>query len=330
MRRLSAKKTTFIKAAFSTILLGVLVYYIDVRAIAGAVSNVNGLYLLAAVVMLVPNIFVQWYKWHLLVRLHDPNVPAGHTFFSLLGGMSLGLVTPGRTGEYGRAVFLDSPGKPQLFAYNVLDKIYTQAALILIGIPSLLYIIRVRFNGMAALYTALWIAYFILLFLIIFVIMNPGRITSRLQGSGSRIFRSPRVRNFIDGLNTFGRAVSIRLFMLSCIFVLVYLMQFYIIISAFAAAPLLSGFTALAAAMLCTTLLPFFFGNLGIRELSAVYFLGGVGIPAFAAFDSSLILFAINVLIPGLTGYFMYMLLPANGTVRDRHIHHKMGAAGGK
>ncbi|MGB3544664.1 MAG: hypothetical protein WBA11_17220, partial [Rubrivirga sp.] len=43
-------------------------------------------------------------------------------------------------------------------------------------------------------------------------------------------------------------------------------------------------------------------GDLGVREGAAVFFMGAYGVPAAAALDASLALFALNLLLPALVG----------------------------
>ena len=93
------------KLLLSAALLFVLVRIVEIRSIVDSLLQVKGLYITGALLLLIPNILLQWYKWHFLVRLKHPDAPFIQTISSLLSGMTLGLATPGRSGELGRAWF---------------------------------------------------------------------------------------------------------------------------------------------------------------------------------------------------------------------------------
>lgn len=66
-------------------------------------------WLAAAVGTLPPLFLFRVWKWRLLLRGAAPSATYGDAFRSYLGAMSLGLVTPGRLGEYARGIYLRQP-----------------------------------------------------------------------------------------------------------------------------------------------------------------------------------------------------------------------------
>ena len=66
--------------------------------------------------------------------------------------------------------------------------------------------------------------------------------------------------------------------------------------------PTLSG---IAATMFSKIIIPISFGDLGIREGAAIFFLGRVNVLKIHAFNASLLLFVINILIPSVVGIFL-------------------------
>jgi len=302
------KKVIILKIILSGILLIVLVQFIDFGKITEAFHRVRGRFLWIAAVLLIPNLLVQWYKWHYLIRLKFKTVPFWESFSSLIIGISLGLVTPGRTGEYARAWFLPYDQKAQLFGYTVIDKIYNQITLTILGLFSLLSCFYSTLSGSLFLLGTLWLLFICFVVIIILALINPQRLYAALKNSSRSFLKRQVIQRMITGFAPINRAVSIRIFLLSGILFFIVIIQYYTITLSFGKVPFPEGVRALTAAMFCTMLVPLFFGNLGIRELSAVVFLRHAGLSPEAAFDSSIILFTINILIPALFGYGILLI----------------------
>ena len=67
------------------------------------------------------------------------------------------------------------------------------------------------------------------------------------------------------------------------------------------------AFLAISATMLVKSLLPISIGDLGIRESAAIFFLGKIGVHESTAFNASILLFLINLLIPSLVGLVLVL-----------------------
>jgi len=303
----SMRKLIWFKLLFTFVLLVALVKFIEVGNILAAFSRARAVWIAAAGILLAPNLFLQWLKWHLLVRRAHGDAAPRQTFSSLLTGISLGLVSPGRSGEFGRAWFLPWNPKAPLVGFTLIDKLYTQVAMVLTGLFSLLVLFQTAHGGSRAA-AAAWILYGIVFFTALWVVAAPEHLAGAIVSLRWKLLRRRVMRRFLSCLPQFDRRTSIRIFALSAAFVFVYLLQFYVILRAFEEVAFSAGYLTLALVMFVTTFLPFFIGNLGIREVSAVFFLQWIGVPGESAFDSSLILFGINILIPALAGFLLFLL----------------------
>ncbi|MDX1439275.1 MAG: hypothetical protein R3284_05170, partial [Rubricoccaceae bacterium] len=90
---------------------------------------------------------------------------------------------------------------------------------------------------------------------------------------------------------------------------LIFSTQFVVLVHAFAPdAGWLITYTGVVLVFFAKSAIPSItLGDLGIRESAAVFFLGSLGIFEAAAFDASLAIFGINILLPALSGL---LLLP--------------------
>ena len=94
----------------------------------------------------------------------------------------------------------------------------------------------------------------------------------------------------------------------SGLFYLTFLLQFFLLLSAFGPVQPLSALAGIGTIMLLKTVIPpVTLGELGIREGASVIVLGHAGILPAAAFNASLLLFAVNLLLPALAGLALLM-----------------------
>ncbi|MFC1556374.1 lysylphosphatidylglycerol synthase domain-containing protein [candidate division KSB1 bacterium] len=295
-------RKSWFKLLLSVVLLFVLIRIVEIRSIVDSLLQVKGLYITGALLLLIPNILLQWYKWHFLVRLKHPDAPFIQTISSLLSGMTLGLATPGRSGELGRAWFLPYKQKAALLTYTVVDKMYAFAALLMVGGFTLIYSLNVYYSIHTGVLLPFVVVYAGIFIVTSMTILNPQSVTGYIADRKWKILQQERVRQLLAELLRINRAVSLKIFIISVAFVLVYFIQFYILVCAFERIEFLPGMAAVASVLLCNVAVPFFFGNLGIRESAAVFFLGHLNVSMGAAFNSALLLFTVNILLPALIG----------------------------
>jgi uncharacterized membrane protein YbhN (UPF0104 family) len=116
-----------------------------------------------------------------------------------------------------------------------------------------------------------------------------------------------KIKLLINSLDHFHRREALNLLLLTFSFYFIFLLQFYILVTSFEAAPVLPAFQANSAAMLVKSLLPISIGDLGVRESAAIFFLTKIGLEESTAFNASILLFFINLLIPSLVGLVLVL-----------------------
>jgi uncharacterized membrane protein YbhN (UPF0104 family) len=87
-------------------------------------------------------IFLNWWveslKWHLLAGVHLPALSLGQAWKSVCLGISLGMITPGRIGDYGgRVLALGTKKAWQLVGSNLLGSLLQLTVLMVLGLASL-------------------------------------------------------------------------------------------------------------------------------------------------------------------------------------------------
>ena len=290
-------------------LLFFLIQWVEYDKIVYALNNAN-LYLITVVLLLgIINIYLQYAKWHLTSRevLKEDNKLK--SFRSLFYGFSAGIITPLRIGEYfGRGIEFKNKSLLQVTLATLVDKFFTLLLVAFIGsISSLLFIF---FYYQVSLYIviALFIIIFTLFYLLILLLLSNKFWNTVLF---SRIRPSQKLKTFFDKLKAFqslDKKYFYRMLIISFLFYSCFLIQYALLVSAFSNHfDYLHYLWAANLIMFTKTIIPpISMGELGIREGASVYFLTQMGESASVAFNASIFLFIINLLIPALIGLGMF------------------------
>jgi len=285
-------------------LLALLVTEIETDALISTFGEARPLAVMAALVLLAPNLWFQNAKWGCILRRACPGVTPADVRASLLLGFTFGLVTPARIGEFsGRAAVVRHADVMTLMGLTVVDKLLTMSMTIAAGAIGLLfYCVAFPFMNV---WLLLGIEIMVLLAAALLLRYGLTLRRSWVASSGRIANRLKRVRSAILLLD----AESMRIALIfSVLFYLTFITQFLLLLYAFGPVEPLSALAGIVTIMLLKTVVPpVTLGELGIREGASVMVLGQVGIAASVAFSASLLLFAINILLPAVTGLaFLY------------------------
>lgn len=302
---------------WSKLIVGFLIvivasYQINKReSILDALQQANWTYILLAVLLLVPNVTLAYIKWLYLVRLAYPVATHRQVGGSLFLGFALGMITPGRLGELGRGFYFPSQERATLTGLNVLDKLANQIIFLTLGTMALVAILMTISGELAWLTIPSAAGCLAIWFLIFF-----RQFTAKaLRWLTAKIAPKIWIRQVIEAYHLLKFGHSMVLVFWSLIWTFVIILQYHLLVRAFTPASVISSLQAVPATLYIKTLLPFTFGDLGIREGIAVYFYGLFDISSAAVFNASLCIFFINFLLPALIGlYFIVYLRPDNAT----------------
>ena len=302
-----------VKVIIAVVTMAMLIRRISARELKEALLQAEWQWILYALLLLTLNLLFQYKRWEILVHLAQPDATRRRIFSSLLSGVTLGFITPGRIGEFGRAFFIREGQWPLLLGLTALDKFYALLVLYLFGLLGILPFLQRHVEllvWMPLIITAM--IFFVLLYLLL---IHPPFLAGVLRRYEKHWHKRKKLRLLVSSLDMLPSRVAMKLSLLALGQVCTYTVQFYLLVRAFAVVPLLQGLQALAAALWVKTLLPISIGDLGIRESAAIYFLGELGVPPAAAFNGSMLLFFINVLLPAVAGFIFLM---RDGTFRKQ------------
>ena len=289
-----------LKALLAVVTLALLVHIAEPEKVWSTLQRAN-LWWVAAALLLAPlNIGLEAYRWGRLVHHVVPSVRFRDALRAVVGGYPLGLLTPGRIGDYvGRAVYLRDvpPGISAALTFG--ERMATLAACLIFGLVALIPYLTSHANA-----SPLWPAV-----LGVGVLGTAALVLALLFPSGARAALSAvlpfkPVQKALRAFDKIPGHEAQTLLVLSILRYGVFTTQFVVLIHAFAPMAIwANSFIAVALVFFAKSAVPqITLGDLGIRESAAVFFLGAYGVGAAAALDASLSIFAINLLLPALAG----------------------------
>ncbi len=289
-----------VKAALAAVAVVVLVRLAHPREVWAAVLHAEPAWALAALALVPVNIGLEAYRWGRLVRRLAPHVRHRDALRAVVGAYPLGLLTPGRVGDYvGRAVYLRAIPAGASAALTFGERMATLAACLVFGLVA-----TVPFLAAQADPSPLWPAVIgvgsigagALLLAILFPSVGRAAL--------SAVLPFERVRQSLRAFDRIPPDEAWTLLALSAVRYLVFSTQFVLLVQAFApGTPWGTAAAGVALVFFAKSAVPqVTLGDLGVREGAAVFFFGAYGVAPAAALDASLSLFALNLVLPALIG----------------------------
>ncbi len=323
------------KLLLATVLIILLWNSVHGDVITSVLHRADPLFLWAAVLLLPLNILLQYHKWRLLVQSSFPLATPSEVSASLMLGFTFGIVTPARLGEFGgRAAGMRMRAERDGSRFTGTDPRYGAlvaeklTVVTLTAVDKLSTMVITIVAGCVGLLMFCWLHPFMdpLLLALLLLLAGAGSLymlrarwnqastdaSDAFEGSAipSRKTRS-RLHEIRTALRGLDASRIRRLLAFSLLFYLIFLLQFYLLLAAFGRVDMLSTIAGISTIMLVKTVIPpVTIGELGIREGASVYILGHAGMLAAAAFNASLLLFVINILLPSLAGLAVLLRKP--------------------
>lgn len=286
-------------------------FFIDWSEVFRQGHKADSSYIVLAAMLVIPNIFFSWLKWDYVVRFIDSSVRKRVTFYSMLSGLALDTVTLSPIGDYaGRLLNMSAFPKASLVALHFIEKISLLFISCIAGSVAFIIISWKYIPGAVEQELIMGIGIFFLLFGIAGIVFcaTPKpflKLIPKFRFVGKIHLESATLA--AKRLNT---GDNIYLLIVNSLKYFTYITQFYLIILAFGTVPISIGYLGATATLLVRSVLSgLTFGDLGIREISSVYFFTKFGINAEVALFSALLLFIINRLTPSVIGIFIILAM---------------------
>ncbi len=123
------------------VIFGFILIKVNIPDILAIFSEIRIFYIVLALFLIVPLIAMKAYRWQYLLKMQDIDYSFRATFLMYLTGMYLGIITPGRVGEFVKGFYLKNDKKVSLgkaFSSVLVDRLFDLFMLIIMGCLGLL------------------------------------------------------------------------------------------------------------------------------------------------------------------------------------------------
>jgi uncharacterized protein (TIRG00374 family) len=285
-----------------------LFHFINVKEILISLENVNFIFLLAAVGLVFVNLYFQFLKWKLTCNYFLNEHDNSKIFSSLFYGFAGGSFTPARIGEYiGRNLAFNNKTIFQVLTATFIDKFFTLIFVTCLGSLGCIIFINSFYTIPYYLTLALVFAIVLFFYLILKFLFNGTLENDFFLKKLISLKLIAKHSAKIKTLFQLSRQYSLKMLHYSFLFYLTFLIQFTLLFAAFSNhTEIVNYFWVAILIMFSKTFIPpISIGEVGVREGISVFFLTKMGETASAAFNASIFLFMINILLPALIGLFL-------------------------
>lgn len=286
-------------------------FFIDWNEVFRQGSRADSSYIILAALLVIPNVFFSWLKWDYVVRFIDSRIRKRVTFYSMLSGLALDTVTLSPIGDYaGRLLNMSAFPKASLVALHFIEKISLLFISCIAGSVAFIVISWKYIPGAIEQELIMGIGIFFLAFGLAGIVFcaTPKPFLKLIPKF--KFIGKAHIESALLAAKRLNSGDNLYLIIVNALKYFTYITQFYLIILAFGNVPIAIGYLGATATLLVRSVLSgLTFGDLGIREISSVYFFTKFGVGAEVALFSALLLFIINRLTPSVIGILIILAM---------------------
>jgi len=291
-------------------LLIFVIYYINPETIKETFLKANRTYLLVAFLLLPLNLFLQFLKWKIISSKYFRIKSNSKIWLSLFYGISGGIFTPMKSGEYfARAFPYKNVKVLDVVIATLVDKLIPIFFVVIIG--GTFFVIYLKsLIGFSTLGTiGLILTYKIIILFPLYLLFGNSETSMKLRGwlNSKKYFEKGLDR--ISFLKNMDNRTLIKLVSVSFLFHLTFTIQMTLLLISFSGDSnfILFFFAANLIIFAQIIIPPIALGEIGVREGAAVYFLQNLGFSGAVGFNAAISLFFINLLLPSIIGFLLLL-----------------------
>lgn len=312
--KLNRRLTAWLPRLFGLALFAILLFRLDLRQVQQVIHEANLFLIVASVLAVVPLILVKTVRWQGILRSQAVQFRLWPAFMAYFGSLFIGFLTPGRLGEFVKAIYVSQACKvssAKAFSSVLADRLFDLYALLLVGGMALLTLTTGKTGVSVLLGTIVLVTAPIILFL-------NNTTYSWLQYARSKLGYLGQWLLVPDGwlqevrlgLRQLTLSRSLAAIGLTTFAYIIFFGQCYLLALAL---KLPAGFVSISYAVALgslVTLLPISISGLGTREAAMIAYLGTIGVSAEAALGFSLLIFLTFYISGGLMGSVAWWIKP--------------------
>ena len=279
-----------------------------------AMGEGNAKLICAAFCLLPFNLGIEALKWKWLIRDYYPDLSFFRALKAVTTGMSFGILTPNRLGDYaGRILYLDEGFRVEAALFTFVDRLSQMAATLLGGVFFLYFIDSFLQDDPArepidGLFTSVSIILIPLTLSLLFFSSHWMKFLFWLAG------KFPILKVDVKTMHPLPFSRTAGALALSILRYGVFSLQYVLLLRAYGfSLGMPAAFHFVAGVFLVKSVIPFIgLSELGVRETVAVEMVAFYGVAPAVAFHPTVLLYLVNILLPALAGLGFLALLKIN------------------
>jgi len=297
----STKSIFLLKSLFVVVLIGYLIYKISNSSILNSIYEIEVIdskFIGFTLVLMVFNWGIEAKKWQILLQ-GVQELSFANSFKSVLSGLSSGLLTPNRIGNFvGRLAYVDKKNHNQAVVNTLIGNLAQFISTVVLGVIGCFFLLFLKFD----IQNDIWIVIVSIFFssLACYVYFKPSVINfapvNKLFGDQTKLS--------IQEINHSSTSLKLKVLGLSVARYIVFCVQYFLLFNAFGLEiPAIVLFSLITTVFLLTTLIPsLLFGKLFVRESVAVFIFSLASIDLSLILLVAFLLWGINLAIPAVIG----------------------------
>lgn len=284
------------------ILFIVILSKIDLKSFFGLLRNINLFYFIYAVLLLFPMIVIKAYRWNYLKKTQNINYKLSDSILMYGSGIYIGLLTPGRIGDFIKVLYLKNDGNSvgKSFVSVFIDRIADLLFLIIFSYIGMFFFINL-FRKQVYILSFLFIA---VLLIIIFAVTKGRLVKSLIRKIFNFLIPEKYKERFRLNFSDFYKDLRIlnrkRIFKVSLITVLVwviYFIQIFLLANALNINISFIYLSICAAIAGLVTLIPISISGIGTRDITLIVLFSFLGISRESAVAISMLILFMSIII---------------------------------
>ena len=302
---------TLLKIIVTTVLLALIIWKVGWVEVREAFLQIDPKDLLIPITIAILFIVIKIFRWLILAKQGDNSLSFSTATSSLLMGMGIGLVTPGRIGEVSRALYISGGNRLELLGLAVSDKLFDLIVIVFLSLIGSFFLLDVRLFSFLVILSLASLAFFynstarnILIEKSLRILPFRGKFSQVAAGFGKL---TPRLVTISLGLTFAAQLIN--------------LLEYHYLVEALGYTISPESILISVPLIILASVLPISISGMGVREGVAVFLLSSFGIPDSVAVNTSLMLFALTNLSPSLIGIFLILKYKISLTKSDESIN---------
>lgn len=310
----------YLRLIGSVVLLFIILSKVDLLKIFLSLTKINILLLLFVSFLNIPQIFLKSLRWKQMLGTQSIQYNMKNAFVVYWVGICAGIVTPGRLGEFIKAVYLKSDKGVSLskgMSSVLVDRLFDLYLLIILGLIGIWkFDILCKLSNISLLLLFIFILFPLL-------ILNKQLITKVVSLIYKSVIRKKvqfrekfeeKFEDFYDGINQLINLKLIFSALLTCLSYLVFFIQCYLIAIAMGISISFIAITFFMAISNLISFIPISISGLGTRDATLIYLFSLIDLNPELAVSYSFCVFIIFFVCGGLMGAVAWWVKPVTIT----------------